>query len=121
DGRPPDHQFSVRRYGRRAARLARLGDRWRVAAMIGAARTRRRHLDDPTTLTIVIGLGVDPVLASALCGPGDWLFCAFGPRRASPASWYRSAVALAARFAARRRVRHGGAARVAVPSSQWTA
>jgi glycosyltransferase involved in cell wall biosynthesis len=121
DGRPPDHRFAVRRYGRRAERLARLGERWRVPAMIGSARVRRRHLGDPSTLTIVIALGVDPVLASALCGPGDWLFCAFGPRRASQDSWYRRAVALAARFAARRRARHGGAARVAVPSSRWTA
>jgi glycosyltransferase involved in cell wall biosynthesis len=121
DGRAWDHRFAVRRYGRRASRLARLGVRWRVPAMMGAARLRRRHLGDPSTLTVVIGLGVDPVLASALCGPGRWLFYAFGPRRTSGDSPYRRALALVARTVEQHRERRGGAARVVVPAARWCA
>jgi glycosyltransferase involved in cell wall biosynthesis len=120
DGRAADHSFTVSRYGRWAARVARRDDRRsRVPAMIAAARARRRQLRDPSTVMVVIGLGVDPVLASALCGRGDWLFYAFGPRSERRPSLYRRAVALLGRDAARRRERHGDAARVVVPASRW--
>jgi glycosyltransferase involved in cell wall biosynthesis len=120
DARTADPSFTIRRYGRWAAWLDRRGARWRVPAMIGAARAHRRHLDDASTLTIVIGLGVDPVHASALCGPGNWLFCGFGPKPPRRRSIVSRVTARAARLAERRRRPRGGA-RIAVPSSRWSA
>ena len=121
DGRLRDASFAVLRYGPWAARFAGLGTRWRVPAMIGAARAHRRHLADPATVTVVISLAVDPVLAAALCGPGNWLFVQFGPNGSGRRSLVRRATTLAARLAERRRRRHGGSARIAIPSSRWCA
>jgi glycosyltransferase involved in cell wall biosynthesis len=121
DGRPRSGSFSIARYGPWAARLERRGARWRVPAMMGAARARRRHLGDPSTLTVVISLGFDPVLASALCGPGNWLFYQFGPRGTKPRSLYARTVGVLAQRAEARRRRAGGSARVVVPSSRWCA
>ena len=125
DGRPRDGSFAVRRYGRWAARFARLGARWRLPTMIGAARAHRRHVDDPSAVMVVISFAVDPVLAAALCGPGNWLFCQFGPRGSGRRSLVRRAiaraVALAARRAEHRRRREAGSARIAVPSPRWCA
>jgi glycosyltransferase involved in cell wall biosynthesis len=121
DGRTRHASFAVHRYGPWATRLERLGARWRVAAMMGAARAHRRRSGDPSALTVVISYAFDPVLAAALCGPGNWLFYQFGPRGSGRRSLVRRAVTLAARRSERRRHRHGGSARIAVPSPRWCA
>lgn len=116
-----DASFAVLRYGRWAARFERRGARWRVPAMIGAARAQRRHLGDPSTVMVVTSFAFDPVLAAALCGPGNWLFYQFGPHGSGRRSLLRRATTLAARLAERRRRRHGGSARIAVASPHWCA
>jgi glycosyltransferase involved in cell wall biosynthesis len=121
DGRPRIGSFSISRYGRWAARLERRGARWRVAAMMGAARARRRRIGDPSTVVVVISLGFDPVLAAALCGPGHWLFFQYGPKQSTRRSLSTRIVGRLARRAEAHRRRHGGSARVAVPSSRWCA
>ena len=119
DGRARDASFALRRFGPLAAWFERRGGRWRVPAMIGAARAHRRHLGDPSTVMIVISFAFDPVLAAALCGPGNWLFVQFGPNGSGRRSPVSRAIAFAARLAERRRRRHGGSARIAVPSPRW--
>lgn len=119
DGRPRRAAFSVSRYGRRAAWLARRWPRGRVPAMVGAARAHRRRLADPSALVVVISYAFNPILAAALCGPGDWLFFQYGPRRSRRRSIVRRAITLAARQAERRRGRRGGSARIAVPAPRW--
>src|SRR4051812_37464170 len=99
DGRSRRAPFTVRRYGRRAARRAERGPRWRVVSMIGAARAHRRRLRDPSTLVVVISYAFDPILAAALCGPGDWLFYQFGPIGSPPRTLARRAFAWGARRA----------------------
>ena len=121
DGRPRDASFAVLRYGPWVAWFERRGARWRVPAMIGAARAHRRRLEDPSTVMVVISLAFDPVLAAALCGPGNWLFYQFGPNGSGRRSLVRRATTVAARLAERRRRRHGGSARIAVPSPRWCA
>jgi glycosyltransferase involved in cell wall biosynthesis len=119
DDRPHRSPVAVHRYGRWSAWLAQRGGRWRVPAMIGAARAHRRRLDDPSTIVVVVSFAFDPILAAALCGPGNWLFYQFGPRGSGRRSIVGCAVALAAREAERRRRRRGGSARIAVPSPRW--
>jgi glycosyltransferase involved in cell wall biosynthesis len=121
DGRPRRSSFSVLRYEPWPRWLERFGARWRVAAMMGAARAHRRHLADPSTVMIVISFAFDPVLAAALCGPGNWLLYQYGPKKAGRRSFVRRATAFAARLAERRRRQHGGSARIAVPSARWCA
>jgi glycosyltransferase involved in cell wall biosynthesis len=131
DGRARDAAFAVRRYGpwaarfdrlgARAARFRRLSRRWRVVAVIGAARARRRQLEDPSTVMVVISFAFDPVLAAALCGPGHWIFFQFGPSDSVRRSLVRRAVTFASRRAEHRRRRDGGSARIAVSSSRWCA
>lgn len=121
DGRASDASFTVLRYGPWAAWFERRGARWRVPAMIGAAHAHRRHLRDPSTVMVVIGLTVDPVFAAALCGPGHWIFYQFGPKGPGRRSLFGRATTLAARLAERRRRRQGGSARIAVPSPRWCA
>ena len=70
---------------------------------------------------VVISLGVDPVLAAALCGPGNWLFYQFGPKRSGRRSLVQRFVEGAARRAEHRRRRHGESARIAVPAARWCA
>ncbi|MSO79138.1 MAG: hypothetical protein EXQ79_05975 [Acidimicrobiia bacterium] len=115
DGRARDSSLAVLRYGRWSARFERRGARWRVPAMIGAARARRRRLRDPSTVMVVTSFAFDPVLAAALCGPGKWLFYQWG-HGSGPRSLVGRAIALAARLAEHRRRRHGGSARIVVTS-----
>jgi hypothetical protein len=107
--------FPVATYGPVARGIARLGAHARVLAMVGTARARRRHGD--ADVVVLISFAVDPVLAAACCGRGDWLLYQFAPPLPHRRQWLARAVDRAARRAELRRRRHGGQVRIGVAAA----
>ena len=83
--------FVVNRYGWFNRLLCRAGESFartrglrrmaivlRALGMVRAVRARCRRAGDPMPDVVVVSMGLDPVVASALARRGRWLFYAFG-------------------------------------------
>ncbi len=115
--------FVVNRYGWFNRLLCRAGESFagtrglrrlaivlRALAMVRAVRARCRRAGNPMPDVVVVSMGLDPVVASALATRGRWIFYAFG----GPSGVRREFTKRAARHESLRRAA-GGRARVATP------
>jgi len=113
----------TKRQGKRLGFYARnLGSALRAAAMIGAARAWRRRADGSPPSVVVTSDAVNPPLAGAIAGSGNWLVYQYWPPHVD-ASWLLRAVERVlvriARRAERHRCRRGGGVRLAFPCEAW--
>ena len=123
--------FVVNRYGWFNGLLCRAGESFantrglrrvaivlRALGMVRAVRTRCRRAGNPMPDVVVVSMGLDPVVGSALATRGRWLFYAFD----GPSAVRREFTKRAARHESLRRAA-GGGARIATPDadacSRW--
>ncbi len=117
--------FVVNRYGRfnrfvyrtgesfqRTRGLHRIADALRTLGLVRAARSRCREAGDPMPDVMVVSIGIDPLVGSALAKRGRWLFYEFG----GPSRALQRFAKRASRSEARRRST-GGRARIATPNA----
>src|SRR6476469_6014185 len=102
----------------RTRRLRRAALVLRALGMVRVVRARCRRAGDPMPDVVVVSMGLDPVVASALATRGRWLFYAFNePTGVRPGFTKRAARRESLRRAA------GGHARIATPDAdacaQW--
>jgi glycosyltransferase involved in cell wall biosynthesis len=133
EGQPVD--FTLRRFGRLASTvdrianwllrlnkdipggplIASMGRTLRVVALTGAIRSLRRDLDAPYDDVVVLAYDINVLVASAIAGPGRWLFYTFGAPADARRRRQMYLFGRLARRAEQRRRRHGGRASVATP------